>query len=64
SGTAVTSIAAHLHVRDDAYVPLLEAGCADISTISEKQQPKSFQSAGRLPPKQREKLIVRPFGRS
>jgi hypothetical protein len=38
SGAAVTSIAAHLHVRDDAYVPLHEAGCAEISTISEKTQ--------------------------
>ncbi|WP_315721439.1 MULTISPECIES: hypothetical protein [unclassified Bradyrhizobium] len=38
SGTAVTSIAAHLHVRDDAYVPLHEAGCAEKNMISEKTQ--------------------------
>ncbi|NPU69022.1 hypothetical protein HL667_28745 [Bradyrhizobium sp. 83012] len=41
SGTAVTSIATHLNVRDDAYVPLLEAGCREKSMISEKTQQQS-----------------------
>ncbi len=38
SGTAVTSIATLLNVRDDAYVPLHEAGCREKSIISEKWQ--------------------------
>jgi hypothetical protein len=36
------SIAARLHVRDDAYAPVDEAGCIEISTISEKKKVKSF----------------------
>ncbi len=49
SRAAVTSIAAHLNVRDDAYVPLLEAGCRHRSMISEKTQ-YNFFTAGRSPP--------------
>ena len=45
SGAAVTSIAAHLHVRDDAYVPLHEAGWREISTLSEKTKEIFFTAS-------------------
>ncbi|MBV9456547.1 MAG: hypothetical protein JO141_03365 [Bradyrhizobium sp.] len=42
---SIASTAAHLHVRDDAYVPLDEAGCNKTTIISEKTKEEYFSKA-------------------